>query len=145
VTTSSVNLARRWHMEFFLHDLNIADEILTPNFLIHGPGLPPDLPRGIQGAKLYVTMLRSAFPDVQITHDFELEHDDKVVIRWTAKATHTGEFAGVAPTGKTAIITGIDIFRIEGGKLAELWQEWDQLGMMRQLGVIPAPGQAAAA
>jgi steroid delta-isomerase-like uncharacterized protein len=145
MTTSGVALARRWHMEFFLRDLNIADEILTPNFVIHGPGLPPDLPQGSQGAKLYATMLRTAFPDVQITHDFEFERDDKVVIRWIARGTHTGEFAGVAPTGKTTTVTGIDIFRIEAGRLAELWQEWDQLGMMQQLGVIPAPAQATAA
>jgi predicted ester cyclase len=131
-------------MEVFLRDLNVADEILTHNFLMHAPCLPPDIPRGPQGAKLYASMLRSAFPDVQITHDFEVERDDRVVIRWTAKATHTGEFFGVAPTGKAITVTGIDVFRVEGGKLAELWQEWDQLGMMRQLGVIPAAGQAAA-
>jgi len=144
VAASSMELARRWHMEVFLRDLNVADEILTHNFLMHAPGLPPDIPRGPQGAKLYATMLRSAFPDVQITHDFEVERDDRVVIRWTAKATHTGEFFGVAPTGKAITVTGIDVFRVEGGKLAELWQEWYQLGMMRQLGVIPAAGQAAA-
>lgn len=145
MTTPSVALARRWHMEFFLGDLNLADEILTPDFLIHGPGLPADLPRGPQGAKLYATMLRTGFPDVKLAHDFEVEGDDRVVIRWTANATHTGEFIGIPPTGQAATITGIDIFRIEGGKLAELWQEWDQLGMLRQLGVIPTPGQAAAA
>ena len=66
-------------------------------------------------------------------------------MRWTAKATHTGEFFGAAPTGKTAIVTGSDIFRIEGGKLAELWQEWDQLGMMQQLGIVPATERGSAA
>jgi len=90
-------------------------------------------------------MLRSAFPDVHITHEFEVAHEDRVVMRWTAKATHTGEFFGAAPTGKTAIVTGSDIFRIEGGKLAELWQEWDQLGMMQQLGIVPATERGSAA
>jgi predicted ester cyclase len=90
-------------------------------------------------------MLLTGFPDVKLTHEFEVERDDRVVIRWTAKATHTGEFVGIPPTGKPAIVSGIDIFRVEEGKLAELWQEWDQLGMLRQLGVIPTPGQAAAA
>lgn len=94
---------------------------------------------------MYATMLLTGFPDVKLTHEFEVERDDRVVIRWTALATHTGEFVGIPPTGKPATVTGIDVFRIEGGKLAELWQEWDQLGMLRQLGVIPIPGQVAAA
>lgn len=138
---SAVALARRWHMEFFLRDLNLADEILSPTFRMHAPGLPADIPPGPEGAKLYATMLRSAFPDVKITHDFEVERDDTVVIRWTAKGTHTGEFLGLAPTGKVATVTGIDIFRIEGDRLAEFWQEWDQLGMLRQLGATPAIGR----
>ena len=145
MATPNVALARRWHLEFFLGNLNLAEEIVTPDFHMHAPGLPPDLPRGPQGAKLYATMLLTGFPDVQLTHEFEVERDDRVVIRWTAKATHTGEFIGIPPTGKATTVSGIDIFRIEEGKLAELWQEWDQLGMLRQLGVIPTPGQAAAA
>jgi predicted ester cyclase len=63
----------------------------------------------------------------------------KVVIRWTMRATHQGELMGIAPTGKPVTVTGIDIFRLSAGKLAEMWQNWDQLGMLQQVGALPAP------
>jgi predicted ester cyclase len=64
------------------------------------------------------------------------------VIRWSSTGTHNGVFMGIPPTGKPTTVTGIDIFRIAGGKLVELWQNWDQLGLLQQIGAIPAPGQA---
>jgi predicted ester cyclase len=56
--------------------------------------------------------------------------------------THRGDFQGIAPTGKSITQTGIDILRLAGGKVSERWGEFDNLGLMQQLGVIPAPGQA---
>ena len=63
--------------------------------------------------------------------------EDKVVVRWTASGTHQGSLMGIPPTGKEVAVTGVDIFRVKEGKLAELWLNWDQLGLMQQLGVIP--------
>ena len=63
-----------------------------------------------------------------------------MVIRWTATGTHKGEMMGIPATGKQVTITGFDEFRISGGKITEMWQNYDQLGMMQQLGVIPSPG-----
>ena len=65
---------------------------------------------------------------------------DKVASRITAHGTHKGEFMGIPPTGKHTMQTGIDIVRIAGGKVVERWGEFDQLGLMQQLGVIPPPG-----
>ncbi len=66
---------------------------------------------------------------------------DKVVNRWTMRATHQGEFRGVPPTGKKIKVTGIGIFHFsDEGKVVETWDNFDQLGMMRQIGVIPLPG-----
>ena len=64
---------------------------------------------------------------------------DKVVTRWTATGTNTGEMMGIRPTGKKATITGITIDRITDGKIVEEGENFDELGMMKQLGVIPAP------
>jgi predicted ester cyclase len=65
-----------------------------------------------------------------------------VASRWTARGTHRGELMGIAPTGKQVTVTGINIERIANGKLVEGWSNYDTLGMLQQLGVIPAPGQA---
>jgi predicted ester cyclase len=70
---------------------------------------------------------------------------DKVVACWRCRATHQGEYRGIPPTGKEADFTGISVYRIEEGKIAESWGVSDQLGLMRQLGAIPKPGQAQGA
>ena len=70
---------------------------------------------------------------------------DKVVTRWTGRGTHQAELPGnppIPPTGKQVTVTGIDVYRIENGRTAEHWGNFDQLGMLQQLGVIPPPGQA---
>ena len=66
----------------------------------------------------------------------------KVVLRFTFRGTHQGEFMGVAPTGKQVTMAGIDIFRIADGKIAELWNQEDVLGMLRQIGAISEPGHS---
>ena len=64
-----------------------------------------------------------------------------MVTRWTARGTHQAELKGIGPTNKQVTVTGIGIDRIVGGKLEESWVNWDTLGMMQQLGVVPTPGQ----
>ncbi len=143
-TEDNTALAHRFHMDIFVKgDLAVADELLTPDFVIHFPGLPPEMLHGPEGVKKYATAIRTAFPDLHITHDDTIAVGDKVVIRWTVRATHQGELMGIAPTGKQVTITGIDIFRLSLGKLAEMWQNWDQLGMLQQVGALPAPAPAS--
>jgi steroid delta-isomerase-like uncharacterized protein len=81
--------------------------------------------------------LRSAFPDIHITIHDTIEQGEKVAARWTAAMTHKGEFLGFAPTGRTATITGISLQRWENGKIMEGWDNWDQLGLLVQLGAVP--------
>jgi hypothetical protein len=69
-----------------------------------------------------------------------LAEGDRVVTRWTARGTHRGELMGIPPTGKPVTMTGITINRLEGGKVVEDWTVFDQLGLLQQLGAIPAPG-----
>jgi steroid delta-isomerase-like uncharacterized protein len=87
--------------------------------------------------QIFATMHR-AFPDLQITIDDMIAEGDKVVTRWTALGTHKGEFAGIPPTGKRGVVTGIDINRIVDGKLVECWTNSDDLGLLQQLSAIPA-------
>ena len=85
-------------------------------------------------------MLFTAFPDLQFTIDDLLAARDKVVARFTARGTQTGEFQSIPATGRTAAVSGIAIYRVSEGKVVEQWLEYDQLGLLQQLGVIPTPG-----
>ena len=135
-------LAHRFHMDIFqAGNLDAADEILSPDFVWHGAFSPGEDQRGPQPIKQVASALISSFPDRRITHEDVVAAGDKVLIRWTMTGTQEGEFAGIAPTGRRVTLTGFDLFRIEGDKIAEMWQEADRLGMMQQLGVIPEPGQ----
>ncbi len=137
-------LAHRFHLDLFQQggNLEVADEIIAPEFVIHSPGLPPEMQRGPAGVKAFARMVRTTYPDFQVTHDDTISADDRVVIRWTARGTHQGEFQGIPPTGKQVTVTLMNISRIGDGKIVEDWVTFDQLGMLQQLGVIPPPGQA---
>jgi steroid delta-isomerase-like uncharacterized protein len=84
--------------------------------------------------------LFEAFPDIQFTLEDFLAAEDKVIARFRARGMQTGVFQGIPATGSTAVVSGIAIYRLAGGKVAEQWIEYDQLGLLQQLGVIPAMG-----
>jgi len=131
-------IARRVQEEAFNQgNLAVIDELVSADYVDHD--LPPGFPPGREGFKQMVAMYRAAFPDVQMTIDDVVAEGDKVVMRWTAKGTHQGELMGIPPTNKQVTVTGVDINRLAGGKLAEHWGHFDQMGMMQQLGVIPSP------
>ena len=121
-------------------DLDLADKLVAPNAVNHDPQMPPGAPGGPQGLKFVVTMLRSAFPDDHHTIEDLVAEGDKVVVRLTHSGTHQGTFLGLPPTGKHVSNTSIHIFRFADGQLVEHWANRDDLGLMQQLGVIPAPG-----
>ena len=143
-------LVRRELEEIFTHgNLNAAEEIYAPNYVSHQTAtaaIPAgeDI-HGVEAARQIAAARRRAFPDLQITIEDQIAQGDKVVTRFTARGTHRGELAGIAPTGKEVEVRGINMCRIEGGKIAEYWPYADILGMMRQLGFFPDPEQAAGA
>ena len=115
--------------------------VYTTTFVLHDPMAPPGLV-GPQGVKDYLyEPWFAAFPDAQFTLEDLIAEGDKVVGRVTMRATHRGAFMGIAPTGKHVTVTGIAIWRIEEGKMAEMWQNWDALGLLQQLGAIPQVAQ----
>ncbi len=119
--------------------LDVLDEIFAADFVQYGG--EPDQVSGVEDLKQFFVMLRSGFPDFQGTiEDLFATEGDKVVLRFTFRGTHQGEFMGVAPTGRQVTMAGIDIFRVADGKIVELWGQEDMLGMMQQLGVVPEPG-----
>jgi steroid delta-isomerase-like uncharacterized protein len=120
-------------------NISKVDEYLAPDF-IEREVLPPGVPGGREGVKVLIQTFRGAFPDFKATITDIIAEGDKVVARQTWSGTHKGEFMGVAPTGKSVSIEVIDIIRITGGKFVEHWGQIDNMGLMTQIGAIPAPG-----
>ncbi len=119
-------------------DMNAAAELLAPDFALHVP--LPTAP-GVQGISDVVTACRAAFEHLNVTVEDMVAEGDRVAARFTAHGVHKGQFMGLPPTGKPIIMTGIEIFRIENGKIAELWGEANLFGLMGQLGILPALGK----
>ena len=138
-TEENKAIARRWGEEVWgKGSLAAVDELFAPNFAFNypAPGATPDL----KGYKQTVTGLCSPFADIRCTAEDVVAEGDKVAVRWIWRGTHKGEFMGIPATGKQVTITGISILRIAGGKIVEEWGEMNSLGMMQQLGALPAQG-----
>ena len=135
-TEHNITLARRfWEQAINQRNLTILDEIMAADYIQHQADVPPKR----AGLKQFLTMQFTAFPDTYATIEDIIGEGDKVVTRTIIRATHTGQLLDIAATGKQVSIAVIDIWRVADGQLAEHWGIVDNLGMMRQLGVIPSP------
>jgi predicted ester cyclase len=114
---------------------DLIEECYPPDFVWHGPD--QDI-RGYEQAKQLSYTFLAAFPDAQITDEDVIAEGEKVVRRYTTHATHQGETELFGPpTGRQIELKGITIHRIEGGKIVEEWESYDNLSMMKQLGFAP--------
>ena len=128
-------LARRWFEDLFSRgDLDAANEILSAEFVDH---LPREEERGIEELKNYVSIYRTAFPDIQDTVEDIVAEGDKVVVSWMSRGTHQGEYMGIAPTGRHVTFTGMRLFRFAENQIAESWVNIDERGLQEQLGAVP--------
>ena len=120
------------------NDWDAYDELNDPEFvnLSAPPGVPPDR----EGGKMFLQSFANGFPDARFTIDDMVAEGDRVVTKKTVSATHTGEFAGIPPTGNRVELTYVDILRLRDGRIVEHWLSMDQLTFMQQLGAIPTEG-----
>ena len=118
-------------------NLDVIDEIFAADYVGHMPG-SPDI-HGPEAGKQFVTMFRTAFPDIKFTVEDQIAEGDKGVTRWTYTATHKGEWMGIPPSGVQVALTGISIDRFAGGKIVESWDNLDDLGLFQQLGMELKP------
>jgi len=118
-------------------NLDAVEEIFAPYYQDHDPANDEDT-RGPDGVRQEAGMYLSALPDLQFTIDGQLAEGDQVATRWTSSGTHEGELMGIGPTGNRVTIEGIVIHRLADGKIQEGWWNWDTMGLMQQLGAIPA-------
>ena len=120
----------------------VGDELFAVDAVDHAAF--PGQVSGREGFKQAVRMVHAAFPDIRYTFDDMVAEGDRVATRWTLRGTQTGDFLGMPPTGKPVAVTGINVLRFAGGQIVECWETWDRLGLMQQLGVLPAPDRSPA-
>ena len=115
-----------------------AYQLVAADFVGHFPGQPAI--EGLEAFRQFGSLYFSAFPDLQITPEDLIAEGDKVTMRYGWCGTHKGELMGIPPTGKQVVTSGISILRVTNGKIAEQWDNFDNLGMLQQLGIIPSMG-----
>jgi steroid delta-isomerase-like uncharacterized protein len=131
-------IARRLLEEAFNSgNLDVVDELISPEFVNHDAARPEPAV-GIEAAKASIRGYRDAFPDLRLTIEQQLAEGEYVTTRWTGRGTHQGDLMGMSATGKQATVTGITIDRIVDGRFVESWTNWDTLGLLQQLGVVPS-------
>ena len=135
-------LFEAYNEAFSKQNLAGVEELCAPNYVYHGPAGFGDM--DLAAMKQAMPAFFTAFPDAHYTVEDLIAEGDKVVSRFTAHATHRGEFMGVPATGKVVTYTGIYISRFAGGKCVEDWEEADMLGLFQQLGAVPQMAQGGA-
>jgi steroid delta-isomerase-like uncharacterized protein len=127
-------LVRRFYDEVWGRgNVDVCDEVFADDYIRHDlrsgdPGPGPE------GQKRIAALFRSAFPDLSWDVEIVVGEGDFVVGRWAARGTHLGSWAGIAPSGRSMHLAGVNVFRFEQGKVAEIWNHRDDLGLMEQLG-----------
>jgi len=117
-------------------DSSVMKLIMAEDFIDHNA--TQKQPTGITDFKQFLKMISTAFPDIQVKVEDMISENDKVVVRITVSGTQTGLFMGkISASGKYAVWNGIDIFKIENGKITERWSQRDLLSLMRQIGALP--------
>ena len=118
-------------------NLAVFDELLTPDVVFHSASTTM---QGLEAYKQLLSVYVTAFPDLQFTIEDMIAEGDTVVVRYTTRGTHQGNFRGIPPTGKQVSATGMFMDRLVNGKAVEQWINGDDLGLLQQLGVIPSMG-----
>ena len=137
MSSENEELVRRFFEEFCNgRRAELADEIVASDFVSHGPQAPPaEGPDGVRArVGLYQESVNGHWNVKEI-----FSSGDRVVALWTGTGTHQGELMGVSPTGRPIEVDAISVFRIADGQIAEEWTVWDALGLLQQVGAVPAP------
>jgi steroid delta-isomerase-like uncharacterized protein len=138
MSAENETLVRRYFEELCNgRDAAVADEIVSADFVAHGPQAPPA--EGPDGVKARIAVYQDALEGHWDVHEVDSAGQDRVVVRWTGRGKHVGELMGVPPTGAEIACDAITIFRIAGDKIAEEWTVWDALGLLQQVGAVPVP------
>jgi steroid delta-isomerase-like uncharacterized protein len=139
-------LALRWYTEVASQgNLDVVDELFAPDHVNHQAGAAPGEGDGPAGQKALVGVIRGAFPDLTLKVEDVVGEGDRVLVRYTFNGTQTGPYGAIPASGKPVEVTGMAVWRFANGRIVETWVIFDVLGLLTQIGVIPAPGFAPAA
>ena len=140
MSEANKTVVRRWFEEVWNQGREeTIDELFAENGIAYGLGDTEAPVQGPPGIKPFVRNLRGGLPDIRMTIEDITAEGDRVTVRVTAEGTHKGGQFGVAPTGRRIRIAGMVVVRIANGQIVEGWNSWDQLGLLRQIGALPAP------
>jgi steroid delta-isomerase-like uncharacterized protein len=131
-------IVERFEEAFAANDVATIDELCDPNLVDHNP-VPGQGP-ALAGFKETIAMYKSIFPDSAVTLGDVIADGDLVATRWAVSGTHEAEFFGVPATGKRVTVEGMNFYRLADGKITDVWTQFDGLGLMQQLGALPAEG-----
>ncbi len=137
------SLVRRWFEELVKGDLSVLDEIIAEDIVRHEVNTAEY--KGRENYKHLVKTMLTAFSGAQLVIDDMIAEGDQIAVRYTLNCAHTGEFMGIAPTGKQITVSAIAIVRFAHGKAVESWANVDMLGLMQQMGAVSLPRQAVTA
>jgi steroid delta-isomerase-like uncharacterized protein len=137
---TNLNVVQRFYDAYNKKDEAVLNEVIADDYVDYGHQ-PPG--RGLQGAKSDRQDIGRAFDDARFDIDEMIGADDRVVVRWTLRGTHTGPFAGLSPTQKKVEVRGMSMYRVRDGKLTETRNQPDLLGLFMQLGAIEKKKAAA--
>ena len=125
-------LVQRWlHEGWNQGSPDVVDQLISESWIGHDPARPGLSSR--DELKQNIRSIRAAFPDLHFTIEDVLVDGNRVALRWSSLGTHQAEFLGRHPTGHKVASGGIDIYRIEDGRIAETWSYWDVIGVLRQM------------
>ena len=135
--TDAATLVRKWFEEVWNQGRAASiDELFPPHAVLWGVSQMGVASQGPAEFKEFHKALKTAFPDIRVTLDQVVQEGDTAFARWTATMTHTGDGLGMPPTNRPLKLSGMSALRVRDGQLVEGWNNWDQLGMARQLGVL---------
>ncbi len=146
MSEANIALMKRWFDEVWNQRRTATiTELFAPNGVSHGAAEDGSDLNGPGAFLPLFERIVGAFPDMRLTVDDAIAQDDKVLIRWSAVVTHTGDNLGMPATNKRVTFSGMTLAKIANGKIIEAWDHWDKLGMLQQLGAVPALTIKAAA
>jgi steroid delta-isomerase-like uncharacterized protein len=138
MSEANKELSRKFTELFSSGDEALAEQVLSRDIVFHGTTGDGEI-RGLDAFMGFVAAYRAAFPDARSTVEDQVAEGDTVATRWRASGTHQGDLGPIPATGRDFEMQGVTIERIAGGKIAEVWVARDELGLLRQLGLVPEP------
>ena len=139
-TEDHKQLVRRFYGEAWdKGNVDVVDEVFAPDYVRHDLRATRAAP-GPEGQKQIARAFRSAFPDLSFEAEIVIAEGDYVAARWTARGTHSGPWGDVEATGRSVSFSGVNIFRFQHGRVAEIWNHRDDLGLQEQLGAAVFAG-----